>query len=151
MTEYPTDEDLQIARLRIHRDLVGWVIVALEEVGILAERTRGNDENGDIRLLNSSDVILAKERLREIHQRLGGAAINLTAQASQGVYIEIKAYSGTPVTSTLARQWIDQQTLLGIVTTTTITQPAKALLNEADIAWIERFPESELESQSAEE
>lgn len=151
MTEYPTDEDLQIARLRIHRDLVGWVILALAAAGIPAERTKGNSANGDIRLLDSTDVIRAKERLRELHQQLGGEASNLTARTSEGVYIEIKAYSGTPVTSGLARLWIEKQTILGIVTTTTITQPAKNLLNEADIAWIERFPESELESSAAEE
>jgi hypothetical protein len=81
MAEYPTDEDRQIARLTIHRDLVGW---------------------------------MAQTRLQ----------------------------------SGLARQLIQKGTILGVVTTTTITKPARELLNQADIAWIDRFPEQLLQSDS---
>ncbi len=34
--------------------------------------------------------------------------------------------------------------VIGVVTTGKITQPAKRLFDEADIAWVENFPESEL-------
>jgi hypothetical protein len=33
---------------------------------------------------------------------------------------------------------------MGVVTTAGITKPAKELLDQADIAWIERFPEAYL-------
>jgi hypothetical protein len=141
MAEYPTDEDLQIARLKVHRDLVGWVIQTLEQAGIPSVRTRGNDENGDIRLLHRSDIVLAKQCLRQVYSELSGEVLNLEAISGKGVYIEIKAYSGTVITSGLARQLIGKGTILGVVTTTTITKPARELLNQADIAWIDRFPE----------
>lgn len=144
MAKYPTDEDLQIARLQVHRDLVGWVIHALNQSKILAERTRGNDSNGDIRLNNPTDIFAAKALLREIHQHLHGESVDVVPRSSSGIYIEIKAYSGTTITSGLVRQLIRQETVLGIVTTTKITQPAKLLLNQADIAWIDRFPEDQL-------
>lgn len=144
MAEYPTDEDLQIARLQVHRDLVGWVIHTLRQSGISAERTRGNDSNGDIQLNNPMDIPATKTLLREIHQRLHGESVDVMPRSSDGIYIEIKAYSGTTITFGLARQLIQQATVLGIVTTTKITQPAKLLLDQADIAWIDRFPEDQL-------
>ncbi len=51
-----TDEDRQIERLLIHRNLVGWVIDRLKQSAIEAVRTTGNDENGDIRLLQAEDI-----------------------------------------------------------------------------------------------
>ncbi len=66
------------------------------------------------------------------------------SQRRETVYIEIKAYSTTTVTATLARRLIQKSTVMGVVTTAGITKPAKALLDEADIAWIEQFPEAYL-------
>jgi hypothetical protein len=43
-----TDEDEQIARLEIHRDLIGWLIAELHKEGIRAERTTGSSPKGDI-------------------------------------------------------------------------------------------------------
>jgi hypothetical protein len=146
MPHEPTDEDLQIARLIIHRDLIGWIMQSLSQVEIATERTKGNNVNGDIRLLRVEDVVAAKTRLRQISEELQGQAHNLTAQHSEALYIEIKAYSGITITSGLARQLIAKGSILGVVTTTVITQPAKVLLNQADVAWIERFPEDLLRS-----
>jgi hypothetical protein len=39
---------------------------------------------------------------------------------------------------------ISKETVIGIVTTGKITRPAKQLLDAADIAWVENFPETEL-------
>lgn len=61
-------------------------------------------------------------------------------------YIEIKAYTSKSIDSTLAKKLIAKETVIGVVTTGKITQPAKNLLNEADIAWIENFPETELQN-----
>jgi hypothetical protein len=151
MNPESTDEDLQIARLIIHRDLIGWIIQSLSLVGILAERTKGNNVNGDIRLLAAADITAAKTRLRQISEQFQGKTDSFAPQPSDGLYIEIKAYSGITITSGLARQLIGKGSILGIVTTTSITQPAKALLNQADIAWIERFPENLLRSTATPE
>jgi hypothetical protein len=139
-----TDEDRQIERLLIHRNLVGWVIDRLKESAIEAVRTTGNDENGDIRLLQAEDVAQAKAVLRSVQQELDGTMRNGGSQRSETVYIEIKAYSTTTVTATLARRLIQKSTVMGVVTTAGITKPAKALLDEADIAWVEQFPEAYL-------
>jgi hypothetical protein len=48
------------------------------------------------------------------------------------------------VTSTLARKLIQKATVVGVVTTAIIAKPAKVLFDEADIAWIENFPEDNL-------
>jgi hypothetical protein len=139
-----TDEDRQIERLLIHRNLVGWVIARLEQSAIAAVRTTGNDENGDVQLLRAEDVAQAKAVLRMVQQELGGTVWAGRAQTGKTVYIEIKAYSTTTVTSTLARRLIEKSTVMGVVTTAGITKPAKELLDRADIAWIERFPEAYL-------
>jgi hypothetical protein len=139
-----TDEDRQIERLLIHRNLVGWVIERLEAVGIEAMRTIGNDENGDIRLLQPEDVARAKVMLRSLQQELDGTVREGRSQMGDNVYIEIKAYSTTTVTSTLARRLIQKSTVMGVVTTAGITKLAKELLDQADIAWVERFPEAYL-------
>jgi hypothetical protein len=72
MNPESTYEDLQIARLIIHRDLIGWIIQSLSLVGILAKRTKGNNVNGDIRLLAVADVTAAKTRLRQISEEFQG-------------------------------------------------------------------------------
>lgn len=139
-----TDEDRQIERLLIHRNLVGWVIDRLKQSAIETVRTTGNDENGDIRLLRTEDIAQAKAVLRSVQQELDGTMWEGRSQTLETIYIEIKAYSTTTVTSTLARRLIQKSTVMGVVTTAGITKPAKALLDEADIAWIEQFPESYL-------
>lgn len=59
-----TDEDEQIARLEVHRDMIGWVIIELRKEGIQAKRTRGNNPKGDILIVNEQDVPLVKQLLR---------------------------------------------------------------------------------------
>lgn len=141
--DYPTDEDRQIARLIIHRNLVGWVVQALAEAGIEAVRTSGNDVSGDVRLCSAEDIAAAKNKLRAIQFSLHGTASQTSrTQAMNSVYIEVKAYAETTVTSGLARKLVQKETILGVVTTSIITGPAKKLFDEADIAWIENFPES---------
>jgi hypothetical protein len=124
--------------------LVGWVINRLRQSEIEAERTTGNDENGDIRLLQTEKIAQAKSILRSVQEELDGIVWQGQSQTGETVYIEIKAYSATTVTSTLARQLIKKSTVMGVVTTAGITKPAKDLLNQADIAWIEQFPEAYL-------
>ena len=48
-----TDEDRQILRLKIHRDLIGWIIQELNQEGIPAKRTTGGNPKGDILIVNA--------------------------------------------------------------------------------------------------
>jgi hypothetical protein len=59
-----TDEDQQIARLKIHRDTIGWVITELHKEGIRAERTTGGSSKGDILIVDREDVARVKQLLR---------------------------------------------------------------------------------------
>lgn len=62
--DYPTDEDRMIEVYRTHRDFIGWVIDRLRDEGIEARRTTSNDPNGDILIVNESDVPRVKEIVR---------------------------------------------------------------------------------------
>ncbi|MEQ8468248.1 hypothetical protein [Coleofasciculus sp. B1-GNL1-01] len=64
-----TDEDKQIARLKIHRDLIGWIIKELRQEGILAERTVGGNPDGDILIVNQDHVPRVKEIIRQMQRR----------------------------------------------------------------------------------
>ena len=59
-----TDEDEQIARLEVHRDMIGWVIIELRKEGIKTKRTTGNNPKGDILIVNEQDVPRVKQLLR---------------------------------------------------------------------------------------
>jgi len=72
--------------------------------------------------------------------------VTLLPCREQSIKIEIKAYTETPITSGLARKLIQKSTVLGVVTTASITKPVKVLMDEADIAWVENFPEAIVES-----
>lgn len=61
-----TDEDEQIARLEVHRDMIGWVIIELGKEGIQAKRTTGNNPKGDILIVNEQDVPRVKQLLRNL-------------------------------------------------------------------------------------
>ena len=60
-------------------------------------------------------------------------------------YIEVKAHTTKSIDSTLAKKIIAKEQVIGVVTTGKITKPAKKLLDTADIAWIENFPETEIQ------
>ncbi|MEZ2225220.1 hypothetical protein [Microcoleus sp.] len=59
-----TDEDELIARLEVHRDMIGWLIMELSKEGIQAKRTTGNNPKGDILIVNQQDVPQVKQLLR---------------------------------------------------------------------------------------
>jgi hypothetical protein len=144
-----TDEDRQIARLRVHRDLVGWIINKLQAAGVQAKRTTGGDANGDIEISDRDTIPQVKETLCKVREKLNSA---LTAaretdeekRKEKRSYLEVKAYTNKKVDSTLARKLIQKETIFGIVTTGKITKPAKELFDNAEIIWIEEFPESQL-------
>jgi hypothetical protein len=55
MTEI-SDEDRLIRILQLHKALKQWTIAILLKEGIACQETYGNDEKGDIIVLNPSDV-----------------------------------------------------------------------------------------------
>ena len=67
-----TDEDQQISRLEVHRDLIGWVIQELERANIYSQRTIGNDPNGDILIINLEDTLKVKEIIQDIQRQFNG-------------------------------------------------------------------------------
>ncbi|MGB3267227.1 MAG: hypothetical protein WBA89_25140 [Microcoleus sp.] len=67
-----TDEDQQISRLEVHRDLIGWVIQELERANISSQRTTGNDPEGDILIINPEDAPKVKEIIADIKRKFNG-------------------------------------------------------------------------------
>ena len=59
-------------------------------------------------------------------------------------HIEVKAWKKTKINSTKAKQISEKDTVIGVVTTAGITKQAKEVFDNADVAWVENFPESEL-------
>ena len=62
--KFETDEDGMMHRLLVHRDMIGWVIRQLAQEGIQSERTKGNDRNGDILIINWQDTSRVKQIIR---------------------------------------------------------------------------------------
>ncbi len=67
-----TDEDELIARLEVHRDMIGWLIMELSKEGIQAKRTTGNNPKGDILIVNQQDVPRVKQLLRNLQAEFNG-------------------------------------------------------------------------------
>lgn len=145
-----TDEDKQIARLRVHRDLIGWIVDRLQEAGIQAERTTGGNANGDIEICDRNAILQAKEILVQLTDR---SSRSLTSSQCNNEetrnYLEVKAYTSKKVDSTLAKKLIQKETIIGVVTTGKITKPAKKLLDESGIVWVEEFSENNLKSSES--
>jgi hypothetical protein len=69
MTEtFLTDEDRMIYRLKVHRNMITWVLKRLSDEGIQAKRTTGNDPHGDIVLLDPDDIPHVQQIIRTIHE-----------------------------------------------------------------------------------
>ncbi|MBD2778963.1 hypothetical protein [Iningainema tapete] len=64
-----TDEDKMIYKLIVHRNFIGWVIDKLKEEGIFAERTTGNNRNGDILIIKPEDAPRVQEIVRQIQNK----------------------------------------------------------------------------------
>lgn len=69
---WKTDEDKQIFRLEVHRDLIGWVIQELERVNIHSQRTINNDPNGDVLIINPEDAPKVQEIIRDLQRKFNG-------------------------------------------------------------------------------
>lgn len=63
-----TDEDRMIYRLKVHRNMIAWVIKQLADEGIQARRTTGNDPRGDIVLLEPDDIPRVQQIIRVIQE-----------------------------------------------------------------------------------
>ncbi|MFM8296547.1 MAG: hypothetical protein ACKN9E_18655 [Microcystaceae cyanobacterium] len=64
-------------------------------------------------------------------------------------YIEIKTTQY--ITSTIAQKIIDKGSVIAILSTGRISQPAKDLFDQAGIEWVENVPEREFMESEAQE
>ena len=63
-----TDEDRMIYHLTVHRNMITWLLKQLEDEGIEARRTTGNDSRGDIVILNQDDIPRVQQIIRKIQE-----------------------------------------------------------------------------------
>ncbi|MEM9216111.1 MAG: hypothetical protein AAGD25_17420 [Cyanobacteria bacterium P01_F01_bin.150] len=140
--ERESDEDKLIAVLKRHRDLKRWVMSELHRHGIDCQETYGNDEKGDIKLLNLADTQKAQDIIDGIHQRF-----NPTSQFIQqsqhnptdSPHIEIKTqYLYGQEAMTL----IAQGTVVGIASANAISQPSQLKLKQSGITFAEHISAS---------
>lgn len=66
--KFLTDEDRMIYRLKVHRNMITWVIKRLADEGIQARRTTGDDPYGDIVLLDPDDIPRVQQIIRVIQE-----------------------------------------------------------------------------------
>jgi hypothetical protein len=71
--QFPTDEDRMIYHLTVHKTMISWLINKLQAEGIQAQRTTGNDPNGDILLINPDDIPRVQQLIREIQAKENNA------------------------------------------------------------------------------
>ena len=67
-----SDEDRQIERLLVHKNLIGWLIAELEKQGIEAKRTTNNSPKGDILIVDKEDAVRVREILRNLNEKFNG-------------------------------------------------------------------------------
>lgn len=67
--KFETDEDKMIHQLRVHRNMIGWVIEQLKKEGIDCERTVDNDPSGDILFFKDGDVPKVQQIIRDYNKK----------------------------------------------------------------------------------
>lgn len=140
-----TDEDRQIYQLQLHRDLVGWTIGQLEQVGIASRRTRGNDPKGDILILDAREASQVKEIVRNLHNQYNRGnsddlELTLASRETNLPHIEIKS---TYLFGKEIDEIIQTGTVIAIVSADRISKPGKAKLVRAGVVYAENIPLSE--------
>lgn len=140
--QWETDEDRMIYNYQIHKNLVTWVMKQLELAGIPCQRTRGNDPNGDILIINSEDLQKVRKTLQKIHQKYNSKRYEIAEYKNQldRIYIEIKGvyFYGQDIDNL-----IEKRTVIGLVNAKNISKPGKQKLEKVGIAYADRIPESE--------
>lgn len=138
--ERESDEDKLIAVLKRHRDLKRWIMAELVKKGIECQETYGNDEKGDIKLLNPADTRKVQEIVDEMHQRFNPTSQSIQQSqhnSTDSPHVEIKTqYLYGQEAMTL----IAQSTVIGLASANTISQPSRLKLKQSGIAFAERIP-----------
>jgi hypothetical protein len=131
----------------LHKALKLWTIAILLKQGISCQETYGNDEKGDIIVLNSADIPLVQQLLDEIQSRFNpdrGSVTNRQDIEAENPHLEIKTQYlyGREV-----ELIIQQGTVIGIVSAGNISQPSRLKLEQAGIAYAENVPLTEFTNE----
>lgn len=137
-----SDEDRLIRVLQLHKALKQWTIATLLRQGIVCQETYGNDEKGDIIVINPEDAPRVQQLLDEIQQQFNSnrSLTDRPAFESENPHLEIKTQYlyGKEV-----ELIIQKGTVIGIVSASNISQPSRLKLDQAGIAYVENVPLSE--------
>jgi hypothetical protein len=149
-----SDEDRLIRILQLHKALKQWTITRLRQQGIACQETYGNDEKGDIIVINPSDAPLVQKFLDQIQSQFNaGRAVGRDGQLSlkafpvlesENPHLEIKTQYlyGKEV-----ELIIEQGTVIGIVSASNISLPSRLKLEQAGIAYVENVPLAEFTNE----
>ncbi|MGK7876356.1 MAG: hypothetical protein AB4426_24580 [Xenococcaceae cyanobacterium] len=145
--EWKTDEDRKIYQLLVHKNLIGWVIEKLYEQGIPSQRTRNDDEKGDILIINQEDIPKVKETICNLHKQFMDKSLKIlkikeadTKSIGDLPHIEVKS---SYLYGAEVDKIIGKKTVIAVVTSEKISKPGKIKLEKAGIAFAENIPKSE--------
>ncbi len=137
-----SDEDRLIRILQLHKALKLWTIEILLQQGIPCQETYGNDEKGDIIVINPGDIPRVQKLLDEMQSQFNPdrRVIDRPVMTVDNPHVEIKTQYlyGKEV-----ELIIQQGTVIGIVSAGNISQPSRLKLDQAGIAYAENVPLSE--------
>lgn len=66
---FDTDEDKMIHKLKVHKNLVSWILGFLQREQIPSERTKGNNPNGDIFYYNEEDDEKVRKVVKDLNKK----------------------------------------------------------------------------------
>ncbi len=138
----PSDEDKLIEALKEHKALKQWTMKKLQAEGIDCGETYGNDRRGDIRLNEREKIQQAQSLLAEINLQFNpnSSSQTLNVPEVENPHIEIKTRY---IYGNEVEKAIDKQTVIGLVSASSISKMGKQRLNESGIVCAENVPKNE--------
>jgi hypothetical protein len=138
----PSDEDKLIEALKEHKALKQWTMKKLRAEGIDCSETYGNDPRGDIRLSEKDKIqqaqgLLADENTR-FNQNPSSQTLNFIEVNEPHIEIKTRYIYGNEVDKV-----IERQTVIGLVSASSISKKGKQKLNSSGIVCTENVPKSE--------
>lgn len=69
INNFETDEDRMIYQLELHRDLTSYICSCLDKASIPYKKTVGNDQRGDVLLIERKDIPAVKDMINQLDKK----------------------------------------------------------------------------------
>ncbi len=138
----PSDEDKLIEALKAHKALKQWTMQKLQADGIDCTETYGNDPRGDIRLREKGKIQEVQNLLADVNTQFNQDSHPQTLSILEvnEPHIEIKTRY---IYGNEVEKIIEKQTVIGLVSASSISKTGKQKLSASGIVCTENVPKSE--------